>query len=403
MKFDFTTMLDRKGMDALAVDALGTGDPSFVPMAPEDGFDAIPMWVADMNFPTCPSITKAIADRVSHPAFGYFAPRREYYDEIIAWHRVRNGVQGLSAGDIHYENGVLGGVLSALGVLCSRGDSVLLHSPAYIGFTNSLTAAGYHIVLSPLKLDEHGVWRMDFEDMEEKIASGHIHTAIFCSPHNPCGRVWTEDEILRFMELCGKYDVHVISDEIWSDIILEGHIHIPTQAVSEDARRRTAALYAPSKTFNLAGLVGSYSIIYDPTLRDRIRKESALSHYNSMNVLSMHALIGAYRPDGYLWVDELRQVLTKNVDFACRFIEENFRGVKCARPEGTYMLFADCGEYCAARGLTLDDVLRAAWRVGAAVQDGRPFHGPSHIRINLALPLARVQEAFERLRKHVFI
>ena len=242
MKFDFTTMLDRKGMDALAVDALGTGDPSFVPMAPEDGFDAIPMWVADMNFPTCPSITKAIADRVSHPAFGYFAPRREYYDEIIAWHRVRNGVQGLSAGDIHYENGVLGGVLSALGVLCSRGDSVLLHSPAYIGFTNSLTAEGYHIVLSPLKLDEHGVWRMDFEDMEEKIASGHIHTAIFCSPHNPCGRVWTEDEILRFMELCGKYDVHVISDEIWSDIILEGHIHIPTQAVSEDARRRTAEL-----------------------------------------------------------------------------------------------------------------------------------------------------------------
>ena len=128
----------------------------------------------------------------------------------------------------------------------------------------------------------------------------------------------------RVMERCKKYDVYGVSDEIWSDIILGGHRHIPTQSVSEDARSRTAAMYAPSKTFNLAGLVGSYHIIYNKWLRERVEKESSLAHYNSMNVLSMHALIGAYKPEGYEWLSELRQVLPGNVYFACRSIAEPF-------------------------------------------------------------------------------
>ena len=231
-------------MDAIAVDALGTGDRSFVPDKPDEGFDVIPMWVADMNFPTCPAIPKAIIDRTEHPAYGYFDIRKEYYDEIIKWHEVRNGVTGLTEDCIGYENGVLGGVLSALGIFCSKGDNVLLHSPTYIGFTNSLKNSGYNIIHSPLKKDAQGVWRMDFEDMEEKIKSRHIHATVFCSPHNPCGRVWTREEILQFTELCRKYDVKIISDEIWSDMTLFGNRHIPTQSVSEDARNRTVALYA---------------------------------------------------------------------------------------------------------------------------------------------------------------
>ncbi len=142
----------------------------------------------------------------------------------------------------------------------------------------------------------------------------------FCSPHNPTGRVWERWEIEKAMELYAKYDVTVISDEIWSDIILDGHQHIPTQSVSEDAKNRTVALYAPSKTFNLAGLIGSYHIIYNRTLRERIIKESSLCHYNSMNVLSMYALIGAYKPEGCEWVDELRQVIGENVTYACDYI-----------------------------------------------------------------------------------
>ena len=201
-------------------------------------------------------------------------------------------VDAIKAG---YENGVLGGVVSALNIFCSRGDNVLLHSPTYIGFTYSLENNGYNIVHSPLVKDENNVWRMDFEDMEKKIVDNRVHAAVFCSPHNPCGRVWERWELERAMELYKKHDVMVVSDEIWSDIILGGHRHIPTQSVSEDARSRTVAVYAPSKTFNLAGLVGSYHIIYNPVLRDRVEKEASLSHYNSMNVLSMHALLGAYR------------------------------------------------------------------------------------------------------------
>lgn len=399
MKFDFTSVMNRCGMDAVAVDNLGLGG---APGKPGEGFDAIPMWVADMNFPTVPTVQETIIARTKEPHFGYFSPREEYFDAIIQWQEKRNGVTGLTRECIGYENGVLGGVISALNVFCSKGDNVLLHSPTYIGFTGCLGNNGYHIVHSPLVLDENGIYRMDFADMEQKITENKIHAAVFCSPHNPCGRVWEEWEVAQFMELCRKHDVMVVSDEIWSDIILSGHTHIPTQSVSEDARSRTVALYAPSKTFNLAGLTGSYHIIYDKTLRDRVGRESSLSHYNSMNLLSMYALIGAYQPDGYQWVNELRQVITGNVHFACDYIAEHFQGVRVSRPQGTYMLFLDCTEWCGAHGRTIDELEHAGWDVGVAWQDGRMFHGPCHIRMNLALPLSKVQEAFDRLDKYVF-
>ena len=401
MKYDFTTVLQRKGHDALAVDVVGKpGSP--IPVAPKAGFDAIPMWVADMNFPVVPTVQEEMAKRLQHPTFGYFEPREEYYDSIIRWQRSHNGVTELRKEHIGYQNGVLGGVASALEVFCSRGDKILVHSPTYIGFTNTLTNNGYQIVHSPLVPDEQGVWRMDFEDMERLLRQEHIHAAVFCSPHNPTGRVWERWEVEQVMELFRKYEVMVVSDEIWSDILLEGYTHVPTQSVSEDAKRRTIALYAPSKTFNLAGLVGSYHIIYDSLLRDRMEKQMSLSHYNTMNVMSMHALIGAYKPEGYRWVEELRQVITANVDFAVEYIRNHFEGVSVTRPQGTYMLFLDCTKWCAEHGKTLDEVLRAGWEVGVCWQDGRPFHGECHIRMNLALPMSRVQEAFQRLDDHVF-
>jgi cystathionine beta-lyase len=243
---------------------------------------------------------------------------------------------------------------------------------------------------------------MDFEDMEKKIVEKKIHATIFCTPHNPTGRVWEKWEVERAMELFKKYDVYVVSDEIWSDIILNGNKHIPVQSVSEDARERTVAVYAPSKTFNLAGLVGSYHIIYNTRLRHRIEKESSLSHYNDMNVLSMHALIGAYKPEGYEWVDELREVLSGNINYACDFITTHFEGVKFSKPEGTYMLFLDCTKWCEKHNKTITELQAAGIEVGVIWQDGVSFNGPCHLRMNLALPLSRVKEAFERLDKYVF-
>lgn len=402
MKYDFTSIMDRRGMDAMAVDGPLKGEGSFGNMKPKEGFDLIPMWVADMNFPTVPTVPEAIIERTRHMAYGYFEPRDEYFDSIINWHEKRNGVTGLTRECIGYENGVLGGVVSVLDAFSAPGDAVLLHSPTYIGFTHCISGCGRKIIHSPLKLDENGVWRMDYADMDAKIKENRIHVAVFCSPHNPCGRVWEKEEIEKAMEVYRANDCVVISDEIWSDIILNGHRHIPTQTVSEDAKNRTIALYAPSKTFNLAGLIGSYHVIYNKYLRERVEAQGSKSHYNSMNVLSMHALIGAYKPEGFEWVDELRQVLSENINYACDFIAENFPGVQVAKPEGTYMLFIDCTQWLKGHGKTIDELEQAGWDVGVAWQDGRMFHGENSIRINLALPHQRVKEAFDRMKKYVF-
>lgn len=401
MKFDFTTVIDRHGMDAKAVDGIHTavGVPEGLPRT---GFDAIPMWIADMNFATCPTVIEAMQNRLQHPIFGYYDTRDAYFDSIIRWQIRRNGAEGLKAEHIGYENSVLGGLSSAVKAIASRGDSVLVHSPTYVGFTNTLRTNGYNIVLSPLVQDESNIWRMDLADMEKKIVRNNIHAAIFCSPHNPSGRVWERTELEAMMELYRKYDVTVISDEIWSDLLLSGSRHIPLQSISEDARNRTIAFYAPSKTFNLAGLIGSYHIIYNKALRDRVHREGALTFYNFQNVLSMHALIGAYQEEGYAWTDELCRVLSDNADFAYEYITTHFEGVRLSRPQGTYILFLDCTDWCAAHGKTLSELLQAGWEVGVLWQDGRPFHGDCHIRVNLALPTSRVKEAFERLDRYVF-
>ena len=398
MKYDFESIIDRRGKDADAIDVLPC---HWGEVEVRDGLDYIPMWVADMNFATVPTVTEAIIERAKHPTYGYFSPRDEYYDSIISWHRDVKGDDSLTRESIEYENGVLGGVATALHVLCSQGDNVLVHSPTYVGFTGVLKNNGYHIVHSPLVRDENGVWRMDFDDMEKKIEENHIHAAIFCSPHNPTGRVWERWEIEKAMEIYRKHDVYVISDEIWSDLITKGR-HIPTQTVSSDAQQRTVALYAPSKTFNLAGLVGSYHVVHNRWLRERMLKESSLGHYNSMNLLSMYALIGAYSPEGREWLGELREVIGANLDYACEFIRDNFEGVKVTRPEGTYMLFIDCKDFCLKNGLTLKELLFKGFEAGVFWQNGEDFNLEYSIRMNLALPLSRVKEAFDRLKKYVF-
>ncbi len=402
MKYNFEKIIDRMGKDAIAVEVLGQR-PGFAPDKPKAGFDIIPMWVADMNFETAPSIPEAIIERTKHPLYGYFAPRKEYFEAIINWHKKYKHVDDIKEEYIGYENGVLGGLISAMNVICSKGDNVLLHSPTYIGFTGSLENNGYNIIHSPLVLDENNIYRMDYEDMEKKIVENNIHAAIFCSPHNPTGRVWEKEEVEKAMEIYKKHDVYVISDEIWSDIIVGENRHVATQSVSEDAKQRTIALYAPSKTFNLAGLIGSYHIIYNDWLRDRVLKESSLSHYNDMNVLSMYGLIGAYSETGDQWAQEMLEVIKGNLEYATKFIDENFEGVKYSKPQGTYMLFIDCTEYCKKNNVSIEEIEKAGWDVGVAWQDGRMFHGLHHIRLNLALPLSRVKEAFDRMKKYVFV
>lgn len=404
MKYDFENLLDRRGHDAIAIDAIG--DPKWAgmaPAAPKEGFDPIPMWVADMNFPTAQSIIDAVIARASHPAFGYFADSDEYFSAIAWWHRLRKGVDDISREVITYENGVLGGLVSALKVFAAPGDSVLLHSPTYVGFTGTLTANGYHIVHSPLIRDAEGTWRMDYEDMDRKIREKNIHAVIFCNPHNPTGRVWTQEEVAAAMKVYERNDCAVISDEIWSDLMMNGHAYTPAQSVSPWAKDHVVALYAPSKTFNLAGLIGSYSIIYNPMIRKRVKAIGDKTHYNEMNVLSQHALIGAYSGEGNNWLSQLLPVLSENVNLAYDFVTNRLPGVSVFRTEGTYMMLLDLHDYLQKSGLSQKEVLKKGWDYGIGWQDGHQFEAPESIRLNLASPTARIREAFERMEKYVFI
>ena len=397
MRYDFTTVLDRTGHDCLAADKI-----PFAGVSVDSGFDVIPMWIADMAFPAAPPVLEAIRRRMEMPNFGYFALPEAYYDSILRWQETRNGVTGLKPEHVGYENGVLGGLSSALQAFTAPGEKILVHSPTYVGFTHTLEDTGRTAVHSPLVRDAEGVWRMDYEDMDRKLREQDIRFAIFCSPHNPCGRVWERWEIERAMEVYAANRCLVISDEIWSDIILPGHRHIPTQSVSEDARRRTIALYAPSKTFSLAGLVGSYHIIYDEYLRERVQRQARLTHYNEPNILSVHALIGGYRDSGD-WCDEMIQVIDENVRLACSFIAEHFAGVQVMRPQGTYMLFLDCGDWCRAHGVSIRQLQERGVRCGVIWQNGEDFFWPDSIRMNLALPRSRLLEAMARLEQYVFI
>lgn len=398
--YDFEKIMDRKGKDAFALDGIGKY-PGLAPEPPDPGFDVIPMWVADMNFETVPTIQNEIIERAKHPAFGYFMIKDDYYNAIISWHKKRHNVEVLKE-NIGYENGVLGGVISALNVFCSKGDNVLVHAPTYIGFTEVLQNNGYKMILSYLKLDENNIWRMDYEDMEKKIIDNKIHTALICSPHNPSGRVWEKEELIKMYELFEKYEINIVTDEIWSDLILFNNEYIPPQTINDYAKKHTVALYAPSKTFNCSGLVGAYHIIYDKFLKQRVQKENSLSAYNNMNLFAMYVVIGAYKKEGHEWVDQLIKVLSKNVKYAHEFVKNNFKGVSAALPQGTYMFFVDCTDWCKEHNKSVDDILKSAWKVGVAIQDGRTFHGPFHVRMNLALPFSKIKEAFDRMDKYVF-
>lgn len=398
MKYDFSTIIDRSGTGEIAVNVIPFENAEI-----KEGFSRIPMWVADMNFATAPSVVEEIKERLKSTTFGYFQASDEYFDSIIRWQSERNGVSGLTKECIGYENGVLGGVASALKAFSSPGEAILLHSPTYIGFTGTLNTNGRRIVHSPLVKDADGIWRMDYDDMDKKLKENHIHLAIFCSPHNPCGRVWEKWEIEKAMEVYERNHCLVISDEIWSDIILGGHKHIPTQSVSDYAKSHTLSFYAITKTFNLAGLISSYHIVYNEALRDRLAAAAAPSHYNSANVLSVSALIGAYKKEGAEWVDELCEVLTDNVNYVTDYITDRFDGVSVSRPQGTYMLYLDCAQWLQKHeGMTMDELIRAGIAVGVIWQDGRPFNQPDTIRMNVAVPTSLAREAMDRLDKYVF-
>ena len=391
MQYDFDTPIDRTHTWSIKHD-----------FKKENGKadDILPLWVADMDFRSPDSVVEALKKAVDHGIFGYSRADESYFDAVAAWYQKRHHLT-LQPEWMTCTPGIVFALSIAVRAFTQEGDAVLIQPPVYHPFSRAILRNKRTLVENPLVLKD-GHYEMDLEELEQKVLDEHVKLMILCNPHNPVGRVWTREELTALADICLRHHVYVISDEIHGDFVWQGHEQTPYASISEEACLHSMMCTAPSKTFNLAGLVGSYHIVYNSWWRDRMEKESSLSHYNMMNVLSMHALIGAYKPEGYEWTNELCEVLTSNIDFACDYIEKHFEGVTVSKPQGTYMLFVDCTDWCKAHGKTIEDVEHACWDVGAAIQDGTMFFGPCHLRMNLASPRSRIEEAFHRMDKYVF-
>ncbi len=393
---DFDTALKRKGCDALAYDKV---PDSFKNVAIPSETEIIPMWVADMSFKCCPSVLEAVKKRLEMPNFGYFNLSEKYYESILSWHGKYKNAPYITKESLGYENGVLGGVATAMCALTAPGESVLVHSPTYCGFISVFNDTGRKIVTSSLMMDKNNIWRMDYDDMDRKIKENNIHLAIFCSPHNPTGRVWEKTEIEKAMEIYRENRCIVIADEIWSDIIMPAYSHTPTQSISEDAKNRTIAFYAPSKTFSIAGLIGSYHVIFNKELKEKIESKSRMTHYNDCNVLSMHALTGAYSEEGRIWVNEMIETVNGNIEYAVEWFRKHTPEIRVMKSQGTYMLFVLLKPWCDAHKISVKEIQEKAVKLGVIWQSGADFFVPDAVRMNLALPFSQLKKAFGRLEE----
>ncbi len=390
--YSFDTVWNRtEGKDAIKWEVpRKAGSPVYT-----EAEDIIPMWVADMDFATPPCVIDAISARLAHPILGYFDLPAPYIDAVNHWQQTRFGVtETLTKKEIAYQNSVLGAVSSFLQAYTLASDKILIHSPIYTGFQMIIKNLGRTICASPLAMDEAGIYRMDLADMEAKIVAEKISVMIFCSPHNPTGRVWERKEIEAVVALCDKHGVTLISDEIWADFITDTACkHIVTQSVSERAKQMTMAVYAPSKTFNIAGLVGAYSIIYNNQMANKINALASATHYNGANILSCHALIGGYQ-NGAAWVDEMNQYIRSNQEYVVEFINTHCKGAKAYLPQAPYLLWVDVSGCNKDFDTLYADILAT----GILPSSGKGFCSDHHLRMNLACPRSVCEAAMQRLK-----
>lgn len=390
MKYNFDEITERRDTCSLKWDA-----PAFSFSARYcPSRDIIPMWVADMDFRTPEFVTEAMAERIKHPMFGYAFTPEEYFEVIGSWHKDRYNQGGVDRTTVSYHNSVLGGVASAISALTQAGDNILIQSPTYVGFQSTINNMGRNMVFTKLTPDQNGVFRMDFEEMEKIMSTQNIPVFLFCSPHNPTGRIWDKDELEKVVELCDKYDVKIISDEIWADFILsENKKHIPLPSLNETSKKITFGMYAPSKTFNLAGLVGAYSVCYNRGLNNRVLKVGTSTHYNLPNVLSTTACIAGYT-HGREWVNQMTDYLNVNVKYLVDFLN-TIEGFSAYVPEATYLLWVDIS----GSKYSSKEIVDMCKTVGVIISDGEEYFDSNYLRLNYSLPFSVVKDACERIGK----
>lgn len=356
--------------------------------------DILPLWVADMDFKSSPEIIQAIINRAEHGVFGYPFDSARIFEPFIEWNRRRNNLKIEHEWILTCPGVVIGFTLAVL-AFTKEGDGVMIQTPVYPPFHSSVIKNN-RILMENQLVENEGYYIIDFEDFERKTRDNNVKLFILCNPHNPVGRAWTKEELERMAEICLKYDVKIFSDEIHSDLILKGHKFNSILSLDEKYRKIIMAAMAPSKTFNLAGLTASTVLIPDKDLRKSYHKVSSSLSIGMINIFGLTALEAAYR-HGEQWLNEVMNYIEDNFDYMIDFVKENMPGVKCRKPEATYLGWLDFREIYPKQN-ELDDFLINKAKVG--LNSGLTFgkQGEGFARINLGCPRTILEEALNRIK-----
>lgn len=379
--YDFDQIIDRRT----------PGDLKYAPV--EGREDILPLWVADMDFRTPECVERALCEKAQTRVFGYQYPDEEYDQLVSSWYRRR------FAWDIHdgwllRAPGVMFGVAAALRALTKEGDGVLIFEPVYPPFRRIITENRRQAVASQLQMTD-GRYTIDFDDVERLATAGQVKAVLFCSPHNPVGRVWSREELLTLCEICRRHHLYLISDEIHSDFIYPGHTHVPIAALSDDIAAMTVTCTAPTKTFNLASIQASHIIVSDPAVRRAVQSQIAAAGYGFINSMAIAATKAVYR-DGEEWLADLLHYLDGNRSF----LQQAFAGddrITMSMPEGTYLAWLDCRSF-ALTDKELNN--RFLYDAGVRLNPGFTFGkgGSGYMRLNFACPRATLSQAIERIK-----
>lgn len=397
MNIDFDKILDRRNKGARKIDyPLLCGEPK----------DTIQMWIADMDFETAPCVKDALKDLVDYGVFGYTDFDNKYFDIVISWFKKRYNYE-LKSEEIVRTPGVIFALAMAVKAFSKENDSVLIFNPEYVAFREVTVLNNRHIVESNLKL-ENNKYYIDFEDLEKKIKGNDVKILMFCSPFNPCGRVWAKEEIVNLAKICVDNNVIIVSDEIHMDFVWGDNRHIifldalkDDRDLYEKASKLTIINTSASKTFNLAGLQVANTIIKDKNLREKVEAEIGKTGYHRISQTAQVALMAAYTDEGYLWATELKKYIYDNILFVKDYINKNIPKIGAIDTEGTYLMWLDFRKY------GLDDVelqKKLTHEAKVHLDNGLKFGslGNGFMRMNVATSRKLIEKALQNI-KEIFV
>lgn len=386
--YDFDTLIDRHGTYATKLDGL---DAMF------GRHDVTPLWIADLDFAVCPEITAALRHRLDHPVLGYSAAPDAYWESIIDWQRRRHGFE-IKREELTFIPGVVKGIGLAVNYFSRPGDRIVIQPPVYHPFHMVIEGNGRMVAENPLKRTGEG-YEMDLEGLAEVVEREKPTMMILCNPHNPIGLQWDRETLARVAEICRRGGVTVVSDEIHGDLMLGGRRHIPFVTVSDDARRVAVTLGAPSKTFNIPGLVSSWMVVKDPELRDGFYRWLEVNEFNAPVLISTIGAEAAYN-HGEAWLDQMLAYVESNIAYVDTFLRERVPQVKAVIPEASFLVWLDFRELGLSQKELMDLLLD---RAHLALNDGSMFgrQGEGFVRLNVGTPRCVLRQAMEHIEAAV--